>query len=87
MLTTNQLFFLGGPSWCKALVRTLNVMLWWAEKVGPLDRWTVGPGMSRDSRVILGSHGKSMVAMGHPKILGEAHFPNYTSIENDIDYL
>ena len=49
--------------------------------------WTVGPGMSRDSRVILGSHGKSMVAMGHPKILGEAHFPNYTSIENDIDYL
>ena len=55
--------------------------------VGPLDRWTVGPGMSRDSRVILGSHGKSMVAMGHPKILGEAHFPNYTSIENDIDYL
>ena len=43
MLTTNQLFFLGGPSWSKALVRTLNVMLWWAEKVGPLDRWTVGP--------------------------------------------
>ena len=40
MLTTNQLFFLGGPSWSKALVRTLNVMLWWAEKVGPLDRWT-----------------------------------------------
>ena len=87
MLTTNQLFFLGlwvpsrwtivdqGPgshAKCDAVVGR--------------EGWTVGPGMKRLSGH-LDSHGKSMVAIGHPKILGETHFPNYTSIENDIDYL